>query len=224
MISTRNARRLPPFPGRIPRSRACTPGEIFGNYSCWVLDVPAMPHGSFCSAPVVPSLGGCAGAVLELHGEDEGLCTLSCWEGAPGAEFFPSRNVLAWENSCDFITTFCLLFLLKAGRVKEGKLMQSNRKVGSSKLCYCSSTVLVISGFLMEFWGKREEARGERVSEGWACCLFSLVSCLPAQASVFTSSALPQPQFCILAAAVWHFQACRSPSVLPSWAPRLSPW
>lgn len=51
--------------------------------------------------------------------------------------------------------------LLKAGGVKEGKLMQSNRKVGSSKLWYCSSTVLVISGFLLEFWGKERKLKSE---------------------------------------------------------------
>lgn len=38
--------------------------------------------------------GSIPGAVLGLHGEHEGLCTLNCWEGAPGAELFPSRNVL----------------------------------------------------------------------------------------------------------------------------------
>lgn len=109
-----------------------------------------------------------------------GLCwgcmggTRGCAGSAAGSRVLPVTE-RAWENLCGFITTFVPFVLLKAGGVKEGKLMQSNRKVGSSKLCYCSSTVLVISGFLLEFWGQREEMRGERVREGWPCCLFSLL-------------------------------------------------
>lgn len=130
--------------------------------------------GYSCDAPLGPSLGW---GVLGMHGEDEGLCTLSCWEGARGAEVFPSRNVNFLGEFMWFYDNFLPFILLKAGGVKEGKLTQSNGKVGSSKLCYCSSTVLVISGFLLEFGGEREEqTRAESVSEGWACCWFSLLS------------------------------------------------
>lgn len=176
--------------------QSCTPGEIFGNRACSELDVPAVPRGSFCSAPLVPSLGW---DVLGLHGEDEGLCMLSCWEGAPGAEIFLSQNVLGTIRV--ILLQLFAFYPLKAGGIKEGKLMQSSRKVGSSKLCYCSSTVLVISGFLLEFWGETEETRGERVSEGWSSCLFSLLSVSHPRPQCPPSSPCPSPSF-----VVWQLQ------------------
>lgn len=141
--STRNAQHPPHFPGCIPPSRACTAGGMFGN-GWWM----------FLLYPRAPS------ALLLWFHPWAGLCwgcmgsTRGCAGSAAGSRV-PRVTECAWENSCDFITTFVPFVLLKAGGVKEGKLMQSGKKVGSSKLCYRSSTVPVISGFLLEFWGQR---------------------------------------------------------------------